>query len=313
MLSPLVSRPVSAGVGRLFSRRLPGRLGRENAVRNPRRTAATAAALMIGLALISAVTVLGSSLKASVAKITSAAVDADFILNTNGPGFPDAVVTDAAQTPGVDKTAGVKVDGMQLCDNASCSHAKQTVVTAFPAAAIGELVNISTVSGSDNLAPGTILMSKSAAKSDKLTVGDPVTVQFARSEPEKLTLGGTYETNQLIGDYLVDASKAKDFSDPTQRRGPRQRRAPGPMPARSARIWTRRCTRYPQRGRAGPVGVRRPDAEPGQPDRHDHQHPAGSVGHHRAARRAEHAGAVRHRAHPRDRPAARRRDGPHVR
>jgi putative ABC transport system permease protein len=58
-------------------------------------------------------------------------------------------------------------------------------------------------------------MSKSAAKSDKVTVGDTVTVQFARSQPEKLTLGGTYETNQLIGDYLVDESKAKDFS--TQR------------------------------------------------------------------------------------------------
>ena len=71
MLSPLVSRPVASFVGRLFTRRLPGRLGRENAIRNPRRTAATAAALMIGLALISAVTVLGSSLKASVAKIIS--------------------------------------------------------------------------------------------------------------------------------------------------------------------------------------------------------------------------------------------------
>jgi putative ABC transport system permease protein len=42
-----------------------------------------------------------------------------------------------------------------------------------------------------------------------------VTVQFARSQPEKLTLGGIYDTNQLIGDFLVDASKAKDFS--TQR------------------------------------------------------------------------------------------------
>jgi putative ABC transport system permease protein len=215
MLSPLVSRPISAGVGRLFSRRLPGRLGKENAVRNPRRTAATAAALMIGLALISAVTVLGSSLKASVAKITSAAVNADFIINTNGPGFPDSVVTDAAQTPGVDKTAGVKVDGMQLCDNASCSHAKQTFVTAFPAAAIGDLVNISTVKGDDTLSPNTILVSKSAASGFNLHVGDTVTVQFARSQPEKLTLGGIYDTNQLIGDFLVDESKAKDFS--TQR------------------------------------------------------------------------------------------------
>ena len=88
MLSPLVSRPVASFVGRLFNRRLPGRLGRENAIRNPRRTAATAAALMIGLALISAVTVLGSSLKASVAKIAENAINADFVLNTNGPGLP---------------------------------------------------------------------------------------------------------------------------------------------------------------------------------------------------------------------------------
>jgi putative ABC transport system permease protein len=215
MLSPLVSKPVASVVGRLFSRRLPGRLGKENAVRNPRRTAATAAALMIGLALISAVTVLGSSLKASVAKTVAGAVTADFILNTQGPGFPDAVVQAAAQEDGVRSTASVKVDGMQLCDNASCSHAKQVFVTAFPPKAIGDLVNVTTAAGSDNLAPGTILMSENAAKSDKVKPGDTVRVQFARSGVETLTLAGTYETNQLIGDYLVDASKAKDFS--TQR------------------------------------------------------------------------------------------------
>ncbi len=54
LLSPLISRPVSRLVGTLFTRRIPGRLGRQNAMRNPRRTASTAAALMIGLALVSA-------------------------------------------------------------------------------------------------------------------------------------------------------------------------------------------------------------------------------------------------------------------
>src|SRR6185295_6271643 len=134
----------------LFSRRLPGRLGRENAVRNPRRTAATAAALMIGLALISAVTVLGSSL-----------------------------------------VAGVKVNGMQLCDNANCSHAKQVGVTAFPSSALGDLVKITPVDGSVSLKPDTLLVAERAAKSNKLKPGDTVTVQFARSDPQKLTVGGT--------------------------------------------------------------------------------------------------------------------------
>lgn len=215
MLSPLVSRPVAAGVGRLFSRRLPGRLGRENAVRNPRRTAATAAALMIGLALISAVTVLGSSLKASVAKTISGAVGADFVLNTQGSGFPDAVLDQARNQDGVAQVAGVKVDGMQLCDNATCSHAKQVDVTAFPATAINSLVTIDAVSGSTDLKPDTILVSEDAAKSKHLTVGETVVVQFARSQPEQVVVGGTYKTNQLVGNYLVDASKAKDFS--TQR------------------------------------------------------------------------------------------------
>ena len=94
MLSPLVSKPVVVGVGRLFpGRRLPGRLGRENAVRNPRRTAATAVALMIGLALISAGRRCSArSLKASVAKTRRRGITADFILNTTVPAFPDAVV-----------------------------------------------------------------------------------------------------------------------------------------------------------------------------------------------------------------------------
>jgi putative ABC transport system permease protein len=217
MLSPLVSKPVASVVGRLFNRRLPGRLGRENAIRNPRRTAATAAALMIGLALISAVTVLGSSLKASVAKITSNAINAEFVLNTNGPGFPDDVIETAGSQAGVSQAAGVKFDGMNLCDNDSCTQAKDAFVTAFPSSAIGSLVNLSTVSGSDELGPDTILMSQDAATSRKLKVGDEVTVQFSRSDPMPLTLGGTYETNELIGDYLVDASKAADFQN--QRNG----------------------------------------------------------------------------------------------
>ena len=213
MLSPLVSRPISAGVGRLFSRRLPGRLGRENAVRNPRRTAATAAALMIGLALISAVTVLGSSLKASVAKTISGAIGADFVLNTQSTGFPDAVLQEAAKQPGVKDVAGVKVDGMQLCDNASCSHAKQVGVTAFPSSALGDLVTITRVAGSVTLKPDTMLVAESTAKSEKLKPGDTVTVQFARSDPQKLVVGGTFKTNELIGNYLVDSSKAVDFSN----------------------------------------------------------------------------------------------------
>ena len=102
-------------------------------------------------------------------------------------------------------------------------------------------------------------MSEDAAESRKLSPGDPVTVQFARSGQQKLTLGGTYETNQLIGDYLVDASKAADFS--TQRNiaglvglddGAECRHGP-----RRAGL---RAEGVPERRGARPVGVRRAGA-----------------------------------------------------
>ncbi len=65
MLSPLFAKPISAVIGRPFRGKIAGRLGVENANRNPRRTASTAAALMIGLGLVAFVSVFAASLKAS--------------------------------------------------------------------------------------------------------------------------------------------------------------------------------------------------------------------------------------------------------
>ena len=67
MLAPIVARPMSRPLGRPLAALLgtPGRLGRENSMRSPRRTAQTAAALMVGMALVSAIAVLGASLSKS--------------------------------------------------------------------------------------------------------------------------------------------------------------------------------------------------------------------------------------------------------
>ena len=61
-------------------RGVPGRLGRLNAMRNPRRTASTAAALMIGLGLVSFVTILAASLKTSFAATLDRSMQADYII-----------------------------------------------------------------------------------------------------------------------------------------------------------------------------------------------------------------------------------------
>ena len=84
MLSPVLARwvitPLGAVVGRPFG---PiGRLARTNAVRNPRRTAATAFALTLGLLLVSGVGVIGASTKASIDTLVDNNVTADYILTT---------------------------------------------------------------------------------------------------------------------------------------------------------------------------------------------------------------------------------------
>src|SRR5262249_51675491 len=80
LLTPLLARPVVSLLGRLFSWSVPGRLGRLNSGRNPRRTAITAAALMVGLALITGVNVILKSATSSVQALGNTQVKADLVI-----------------------------------------------------------------------------------------------------------------------------------------------------------------------------------------------------------------------------------------
>ncbi|HTW09976.1 MAG TPA: ABC transporter permease, partial [Acidimicrobiales bacterium] len=78
MLAPVVARPLSSLIGRPLARALgvPARLGRENSMRSPRRTAQTASALMVGLALVSAIAVFGASLSETATSSVDQAISA---------------------------------------------------------------------------------------------------------------------------------------------------------------------------------------------------------------------------------------------
>jgi putative ABC transport system permease protein len=220
-LSPLLSRPVAGLIGKLFSRRVPGRLGRENSVRNPRRTAVTASALMIGLALVSAVSILGASFKSSVDKIINSAVGSDFVLNVSGNslGFPDDVLTKAEAVRGVDRVTGIKVDQADLVGTAPAGGrpSLDTIpLLAIPKESVGTAITLKKLSGSvSDMGPGDILISKSVRDKKKVHVGSPMTLKFADGSQETLKVSGIYDTNQLAGDYVIDTSHVKHFS--TQR------------------------------------------------------------------------------------------------
>ncbi len=86
MLAPVVARPMASALGRPLARLLgiSGKLGRENSMRSPRRTAQTSSALMVGLALVSTIAVFGASLSKSATSSVDQAVSADYIITTGG-------------------------------------------------------------------------------------------------------------------------------------------------------------------------------------------------------------------------------------
>ena len=106
-LSPAIARPLASVIGRPLPRLLgvAGKLGRENSMRSPRRTAQTAAALMVGLALVSAMAVFGASLSKSATASADQAISADMIVTATGSGqLSTSVAGTASAVPGVTAT-----------------------------------------------------------------------------------------------------------------------------------------------------------------------------------------------------------------
>ncbi|HET8788839.1 MAG TPA: FtsX-like permease family protein, partial [Actinomycetes bacterium] len=117
ILSPLIARPLARVIGWPFARafRLPGTLARQNAMRNPRRTASTAAALMIGLALVAFVSIFAASIKASTSKTLEDTVSADYILfNDNFQPFSPEAAERLAEQPELAAVAGMRISPWKL-------------------------------------------------------------------------------------------------------------------------------------------------------------------------------------------------------
>ncbi len=211
MLAPLVARPLASIIGRPLSVGISGRLGRENSMRSPRRTAQTASALTVGLALVSTMAVFGASLSKSATSSVDEAVNADYIITTSGSnGFSRSVAAAAATVPGV--TAVSSVYGGQFEFRSSVSD-----LTAVSPAEVGETVILRMAAGtaSSALGAGQLLIDTTTANSDHLSVGSVVAVTFAETGRTTMEIGGIFKPNALIGSYLVgDGYFVSHYRDP---------------------------------------------------------------------------------------------------
>ncbi|MGA2825625.1 MAG: ABC transporter permease [Streptosporangiaceae bacterium] len=203
MLAPVAARPLSSVIGRPLARALgvSGKLGRENSMRSPRRTAQTASALMVGLALVAAISVFGASLSRSSTASVDDAISADLILTANGSGqLSGSVPAAASAVPGVTATTTVYRSQFELQNTLATLTAVSTQHLA------GTLILRMTAGTTAALARGELLIDSTTATSKHLSVGGAVPVRFARTGSSVLRVGGIYQANALIGSYLVSAA-----------------------------------------------------------------------------------------------------------
>jgi putative ABC transport system permease protein len=201
ILSPLFARPAARFIGSPLPRAvgITGQLARENAMRNPKRTAATAAALMIGVGLVGFVTIFAASAKASVDHIIDTSFRADYIVNTSGFGstLPPQIETDLAKVPGVKISTGLKVGSVKI---GTSVHQ----IEGIDPTVIDQLFEVGVTSGSlQDLGDDGIAVYKNTAKSKHLVLGSKIAVQFANTGTKNLTVRAIYKEQALAGLYVI--------------------------------------------------------------------------------------------------------------
>jgi putative ABC transport system permease protein len=199
ILAPAISRPavhgLAAGYPRLFG--TVGRLSRENAVRAPRRTAATSSALMIGLAVVGVFGVLAASIGASIDKLVDTSLGADYIVMTpSQTPFTTDVADRLRDVDGVESVAQQRYGVAQV-------DGKTVFVSAMDPSGLGQAVAVDFQDGNaEGLAGNGVLVDKVTADGKGWKVGDTVRVLF-QSGPAELKIGGIFEPNQILGSYVV--------------------------------------------------------------------------------------------------------------
>ncbi|MFE1174327.1 ABC transporter permease [Streptomyces sp. NPDC058773] len=206
ILAPLLSRPLVSLAGvvatRLFG--IGGKLATQNALRNPRRTAATASALMIGLTLITGMTVVGNSAQQAMDKMTANGLKADYkVQNANFTSLDVALSKKVADLPGVEAVAPLRSVTFQ-------ADGLYTDLTGTDLAAVGKVARLDFTSGSQAHGADEIAISRTAAKEKGWHTGETVNATFDDKKTAKLKISGIYEDNQ----ELTSALGATSLVDP---------------------------------------------------------------------------------------------------
>ena len=210
-LGPLVSEPVIRALGFPFARRATGQLARENAMRNPSRTTTTAAALMIGVALMSVVAIYASSIRASANAAITSTMKADFVVSSGGTpvsanGLSPQVERSLAALPQVSSLTGVHAGYAQI-------YGATTIVYASDLNKADALFNLNVKQGSFSSVTATgVAISQPVATQHHLHLGSLVDVTFPTTGRKAFTVQVIFGANHYVGDYNLPLAAATNFS-----------------------------------------------------------------------------------------------------
>ncbi|MCJ0873257.1 ABC transporter permease [Streptomyces sp. AP-93] len=212
VLLPLLSRPVIAAgrpaLEKIFG--VPGKLAAQNAVRNPRRTAVTAASLAIGLTLVTTMSVLAITMGKAVDRMSTDKLMADYKVSmSDGSGRLDALVVETLA-----KARGIK-EVSPNADGYFSAAGTTRLASGVNPAAIGNLLNIEVLHGSlDSLGKGEIAVAEKTAKEQNLEVGSTLQAQFDDGQKATLKVGAVYQDMEsLLSPYIIDSKILSEHSE----------------------------------------------------------------------------------------------------
>ncbi|MEV0765562.1 FtsX-like permease family protein [Nocardia sp. NPDC050435] len=209
LAAPALSRPVLGALGVLVRPFGPiGRMARNNAVRNPRRTAATAFALTLGLMLVSAIGMLGASAKASVGVLVDKGVKADYVVA--GPSQSQLIGLSLeipakvrASVPEAESVVGIRGTAVRFGEDQANGIS--------PDGDLRSALNYTMLEGTDTLGTGSILVSKDEADEHRWRAGQQIELTTydidpaSQGKPRKVpvTIAGVFEDTPLFNDFVL--------------------------------------------------------------------------------------------------------------
>lgn len=203
VIGPVIAKPVALFLGRPAAkfRGVTGSMARQNSARNPKRTSRTASPVLIGVALVMAVTALAASIKGQINNVFTEQFKGDYAISTDNRGFgglSPSLATDLSKIPQVKSATGIglvsaKIDGKgQLLSTIS----PQTIEGVF---------NIGLVDANYSaLTIDSIFVASKYATKKGYVLGSVVNIELADGTTKSLKVAGTYEFSELTGNIVIN-------------------------------------------------------------------------------------------------------------